>query len=44
MEEVKEQEEKIKQSLVEKDSAVETLTEDNSNRKEELKSFLPDLD
>ena len=39
-----EQEEKIKQSLVEKDSAVETLTEDNSNRKEELKSFLPDLD
>ena len=44
VEEVKEQEEKIKQSLVEKDSAVETLTEDNSNRKEELKSFLPDLD
>ena len=44
VEEVKEQEEKIKQSLVEKDSAVETLTEGNSNRKEELKSFLPDLD
>lgn len=41
---IKEQEEKIKQSLVEKDSTVETLTEDNSNRKEELKSFLPDLD
>ena len=44
VEEVKEQEEKIKQSLVEKDSTVETLTKDNSNRKEELKSFLPDLD
>ena len=44
VEEIKEQEEKIKQSLVEKDSAVETLTKGNSNRKEELKSFLPDLD
>ena len=44
VEEAKEQEEKIKQSLVEKDSTVETLTKDNSNRKEELKPFLPDLD
>lgn len=43
MEEVKEQEQELIQSLEKKDERVEQIIKDNTDRKEDLKTFLPDL-
>ena len=42
-EEVKEQEQELIQSLEKKDERVEQIIKDNTDRKEDLKTFLPDL-
>ena len=43
LEEVKEQEQELVQSLEKKDEKVEQIIKNNTDRKEDLKTFLPDL-